>query len=58
MVRTLMLARGLSMSALARQVNRHISTVSLVVSGKVRNVQVENGIARALGVRRETLWAK
>lgn len=46
------------MSALARQVNRHISTVSLVVSGKVRNVQVENGIARALGVRRETLWAK
>jgi lambda repressor-like predicted transcriptional regulator len=56
MIRTVMIARGLSVSDLARGVDAHISAVSQVISGQLRNPRIENGIARILGIRRNVLW--
>lgn len=50
----LLRAEGLTLSALARELERDVSLVSRVVAGKQRSRFVEQALARKLGMQ---LWA-
>jgi lambda repressor-like predicted transcriptional regulator len=56
MIRSMMLAKGISVSNLAAMIGANLSALSEVISGKLRNGRIENGIARILGVGRKNLW--
>lgn len=52
----LMLRRGITQAEIARRLGVSSTTVSLVVSGRMRSRRVEQAIAESLGLPREILW--
>lgn len=55
-IKALLVARGIKISDIAKELNVAVPTVSLVISGRDKSKRIKAAIAEKLGFSPEELW--
>ena len=55
-IKALLVARGIKISDIARELNVSVPTVSLVISGRDNSRRIKAAVAEKLGFSPEELW--